>query len=1244
MQHRDSFGAGCDESPRALPLVILIAILAGSGLVLHAIAGPPHLPSHVPSVTQILITLQGSDVPLAWFADAFTSVAWVLWFWMVGSLLLQLVTAVVELVTRGAAWAKGVHGAIDRLTVPLVRRAVDGAVVAVVVAHLVTRAPSAAAAPLHPTTVLVGDTPDHQLDRAVGGTDHRVSATRPANQPIEYTVQPGDTLWSIAERFYGTGADFPRLVEANAGRRMPDGNVFTRAGVIQPGWVLVVPSPRKGTKSEGEQSFYVVKEGDTLRGIAARLLGDENRWPEIYDVNRGTARLSDGRVLTDPDLIWPGLRMRLPVDKTVAHPLAPAVPIPKHTHPVAPSRETRPAPIPAPRIAPVVTAPIVSPSATPTRSIPAPTPTIVRAPITTPPRASASPFESPLVEGAAVAAFAAAGAVVLARRSARRSLDEPADATTPPPLTLCNDFAATDLARSLAHRLESGEIEPVEVVAAQARRFFRARGIGDVAILLARQAPKATSLRVALTPPDGPALAAWAQELGERLGGQGRAALTAEGDVIFKLDGLKLARLAFPVEESASDRPLLVPLGLLVGGDTLSLGWDALNHVLITGQPGGGSDVVLTTLLVGLATRRRPSELRLITIARRHGLSPHLGRLPHHVGAVVDLDDADAVARALRMARGELVRRMARDEPAEAWRPSAEEPSIVLAIDDLADVEDDGTTLELLGSRGAAHGITLLAATAHADEIGDDLLVHFPTRLVLQTLDDAGSIRLLGRPDAVDLGSAEILARVAGRPPLRVRGFQIPHDHLEALVTLLRDAYGEPCVTAVGGDARDETAEGARDDDQSAADECAETSDDEPDGDDENGADAEGVEEQENAADADDVEPRARQRSFADLVGASAQAGPPAALAEALHWNGQEARAERAAMALGTADDAKVEPVEETSRPGEPATPPSENQPRDGDGVAGLRDDGGAVEDGANDDVSDRRHPIQVRCFGRFRVTSGRQELNPTLNGRSCHKAWELLALLAARPDGAIPKDQLLAALWPDTDEEYAIQNLHQTGSRLRRSLRVQVSDVDDSVVSNGRDGIYRLDPAQVWSDAQRFAHLCGVAPTLPRERAIAALHQARRLYRGELLADQAYKWPMERYAGTILRAYYADLYRKATCRMARLLCEDGHPTRAVALYKGLLKREPTLEDVVCGLFRCYQQLGDLGALLREEHELRQALRAAYGEKKTDAKAGEPSASTRALFQQIRAELEARGRGEKSTAASPLNGKVARGW
>ena len=49
---------------------------------------------------------------------------------------------------------------------------------------------------------------------------------------------------------------------------------------------------------------YVVKKGDTLSGIAAAELGDADRWPEIFTLNRA--------VLTNPDLIVPGTVLVLP--------------------------------------------------------------------------------------------------------------------------------------------------------------------------------------------------------------------------------------------------------------------------------------------------------------------------------------------------------------------------------------------------------------------------------------------------------------------------------------------------------------------------------------------------------------------------------------------------------------------------------------------------------------------------------------------------------------------------------------------------------------------------------------------------------------------------------------------------------------------------------------------------------------------------------------------------------------------
>ncbi|MFV2103158.1 BTAD domain-containing putative transcriptional regulator [Micromonospora sp. LOL_024] len=74
----------------------------------------------------------------------------------------------------------------------------------------------------------------------------------------------------------------------------------------------------------GAAHTCVVRDGDSLSLIAKRWLGDPDRWPEIWALNRGTLFDTVGGTFTNPDLIHPGWTLDLPADATppgAAHPI-----------------------------------------------------------------------------------------------------------------------------------------------------------------------------------------------------------------------------------------------------------------------------------------------------------------------------------------------------------------------------------------------------------------------------------------------------------------------------------------------------------------------------------------------------------------------------------------------------------------------------------------------------------------------------------------------------------------------------------------------------------------------------------------------------------------------------------------------------------------------------------------------------------------------------------------------------------
>ncbi|WP_028047615.1 LysM peptidoglycan-binding domain-containing protein [Cellulomonas sp. URHE0023] len=60
--------------------------------------------------------------------------------------------------------------------------------------------------------------------------------------PHEVVVEPGDSLWKLADEHLGDGARYPEIYAINAGQPQPDGATLTNPNALEPGWRLDLPT------------------------------------------------------------------------------------------------------------------------------------------------------------------------------------------------------------------------------------------------------------------------------------------------------------------------------------------------------------------------------------------------------------------------------------------------------------------------------------------------------------------------------------------------------------------------------------------------------------------------------------------------------------------------------------------------------------------------------------------------------------------------------------------------------------------------------------------------------------------------------------------------------------------------------------------------------------------------------------------------------------------------------------------
>ncbi len=105
------------------------------------------------------------------------------------------------------------------------------------------------------------------------------------SEPFPYIVQPGDTLFSIAEQF---GVDLDLLMLWNGLSNQSVLYVGRELIIPLPGMEPPTPTPLPPNLKPGDIILYFVRPNDTLQGIAARFLTEVDAIREANEMDETT--------------------------------------------------------------------------------------------------------------------------------------------------------------------------------------------------------------------------------------------------------------------------------------------------------------------------------------------------------------------------------------------------------------------------------------------------------------------------------------------------------------------------------------------------------------------------------------------------------------------------------------------------------------------------------------------------------------------------------------------------------------------------------------------------------------------------------------------------------------------------------------------------------------------------------------------------------------------------------------------
>ena len=188
-----------------------------------------------------------------------TVAAWMAW----AACCAQLVRAVVTHVRSGDIGARGDGSVLDRIAA---RISIGVLALTSIGTPLALTSDAGASAPVPSAHVRIG-LPAAQTSRSSEPTAARTT----------HTVQPGETLWRIADERLGDGADWTAIAALNLGRAMATDTRFVDPDQIRAGWRLRLPLTAAATHEPPSSAHRAddgtVRSGEHLPELVALGLG-----------------------------------------------------------------------------------------------------------------------------------------------------------------------------------------------------------------------------------------------------------------------------------------------------------------------------------------------------------------------------------------------------------------------------------------------------------------------------------------------------------------------------------------------------------------------------------------------------------------------------------------------------------------------------------------------------------------------------------------------------------------------------------------------------------------------------------------------------------------------------------------------------------------------------------------------------------------------------------------------------------